>query len=189
MKLKTQKRLAAQVLKCSPKRVRFDEDRLEDIKEAITKADIRALIIDKAISRKNKKGISRIRAKKRAAQRRKGKQKGQGSRKGKKTARAPKKNEWMNRIRLQRLFLKELKENELINNNTFRLLYNKAKGGFFRSKRHIKIYLEEHDLVNKKASKKTKGKETKKLDKKKSNSKKNKKTKKKKVKEEDGKKK
>ncbi len=191
MKLKTQKRLASQILKCSPKRVKFDEDRLEDIKEAITKADIRALIIDKAISRKNKKGISRVRAKKRATQKRKGKQRGQGSRKGKKTARSPKKNEWMNRIRLQRLFLKELKEKELINKNTFRLLYNKAKGGFFRSKRHIKIYLEEHNLINEKKEKeslkekkKIRKKKTKKQGKKSTKKpKKEKKTEKRKVKE------
>jgi len=186
MKLKTQKRLASQILKCSPKRVKFDEDRLEDIKEAITKADIRSLIIDKAISKKNKKGISRVRAKKRATQKRKGKQRGQGSRKGKKTARAPKKNEWMNRIRLQRLFLKELKEKGLINKNTFRLLYNKAKGGFFRSKRHIKIYLEEHDLINEKKEKESlkEKKKTKKQGKKSAKKpKKEKKPKKRKVKE------
>ena len=150
MKLETQKRLAAQILKCSEKRIKFDEERLEDIKEAITKVDIRALIIDKAISRKKKKGISRARAKKRQLQRKKGKQKGHGSRKGKKSARLPKKKDWMNRVRLQRNFLKELKDKKLIDKETFRDLYKKSKGGFFRSRRHIKIYIEEHNLIKKK---------------------------------------
>lgn len=159
MKLNTQKRIAAQILKCSKNRVKFDEERAEDIKEAITKADIRALIIDKAISRKKKKGISRVRARKRQLQRKKGKQKGHGSRKGKKTARLPKKKDWMNRVRLQRTFLKDLKDKKLIDNKTFRDLYKKSKGGFFRSKRHIKIYLEEHDLIKKKETKKVKKEE------------------------------
>ena len=40
MQLKIQKRLAAQILKTSGKKIRRDSDRLEGIKEAITKADI-----------------------------------------------------------------------------------------------------------------------------------------------------
>ena len=49
MKLDNQKRLAAQILKCSKKRVKFDPDRSSDIKESITKADIRNLIKEEAI--------------------------------------------------------------------------------------------------------------------------------------------
>ena len=49
MKVNNQKRLAAQLLKCSEKRIRFDPDKLSDIKEAITKIDIRGLINDKVI--------------------------------------------------------------------------------------------------------------------------------------------
>jgi len=154
MNLKTQKRLAAQIMKGSKKRVKFDEDRLEDIKESITKADIRSLIIDKAISMKKKKGISRARARRRHLQRLRGKQRGYGSRKGKKTARLPKKITWMNKIRTQRGLLKDLKTNEKIDNKTFRDLYRKAKGGFFRSKRHLKIYIDEHKLIQDKNDKK-----------------------------------
>ena len=36
MRLKLQKRIASRVLKCSEKRVRFDSEKLADIKEAIT---------------------------------------------------------------------------------------------------------------------------------------------------------
>ena len=52
MKLTAQKRLAGQILKRSPKKIKLDPARLEDIKESITKADIRSLIIDKAIEGK-----------------------------------------------------------------------------------------------------------------------------------------
>jgi ribosomal protein L19E len=36
-----------------------------------------------------------------------------------------------------------LKEKKIIDDKLYRELYLKSKGGFFRSKRHIKIYLEE----------------------------------------------
>jgi len=144
MELKIQKRLAAGVLNCSEKRVWFDSNRLEEIKEAITKVDIRGLIDDNAIKRKAVKGVSRVRARKRILQRRKGRQKGFGSRKGKRTARLPKKEAWMDRIRAQRKLLKELRINKQINKKTYRDIYLKCKGGFFRSRRHIMLYLEEH---------------------------------------------
>ncbi len=149
MILKNQKRLGGDIMKCSKKRIVFDPDRLEDIKEAITKADIKTLIIDKAISKKPVKGNSRARARKRAAQRKKGKRRGLGTRKGKKTARLPKKKAWMNKIRAQRKLLKELKSKDKIEIKTYRDLYSKAKGGFFRSLRHIKLYIKEHDLMKK----------------------------------------
>ena len=74
MKLRIQKRLAAQILKCSEKRILFDSSRLDEIKEAITKADIRGLIAIKAITKKPVKGISKVRVRKRKRQRSKGRQ-------------------------------------------------------------------------------------------------------------------
>lgn len=136
-------------MKGSKKRVRFDQTRLQDIKEAITKYDIKALIADGAIIEIKKRGISRGQARERQKQKNKGRQKGQGSRKGKKTARSPGKLDWMTRIRLQREFLRELKEKSMITNGIFRDLYLKAKGGFFRSKRHLKLYITENKLVKK----------------------------------------
>lgn len=151
MKLKLQKRLAASIMVCSSKKIRFDPARLEDIKESITKADVRALIIDKAISSVKDKGISRGRARKKAIQKRKGLQKGLGSRKGKKLARLPKRDVWVNKSRAQKALLKRLRDNGIITKQTFRDLYMKVRGGFFRSIRHIKLYIEEHDLITKKA--------------------------------------
>ncbi|MBD3354648.1 50S ribosomal protein L19e [Candidatus Woesearchaeota archaeon] len=149
MKFNLQKRLAADILKCSESRIIFNQDRLEDIKEAITKLDIKSLINDKAIKEKPKKGNSRFRARKIKIQKRKGKRKGPGSKKGKKTSRLSKKKSWMNKIRKQRAFLKNLRDKEIITKENYHTLYQKAKGGFFRSKRHIKLYLEEHKLAKK----------------------------------------
>ncbi len=147
MKLKVQKRLAAQILKCSEKRIVFDPDSLDEIKESITKADIRGLIGVKAIIKKAAEGVSKGRARKRKEQRRKGRQRGVGSRKGKKTARLPKKKAWANRVRIQRSFIKNLRDKKVISKSDYQNIYMKIKGGFFRSKRHIKLHLGERGLI------------------------------------------
>lgn len=150
MKLSLQKRLAASVTGCSEKRIKFDTERLDEIKEAITKTDIKGLIKDRAIIIKQKRGSSRFRAVKKKKQKSKGRQKGFGSRKGKKKARLQSKKDWTNKVRLQRNFLSMLRNKGTITKPTYRELYLKVKGGFFRSKRHIKLYIDEHDLAIKK---------------------------------------
>ncbi len=150
MMLKTQKRIAADVLKCSPKKLVFDTERLSEIKEAITKQDIKALISDGAIKRVRSNEQSRSRARIRASQRAKGRQRGHGSRKGSAAARLPGKLKWIGKIRLQRDFLRQMRESQAITRQTYRDLYMKSKGGFFRSRRHIELYIREHGLGQKK---------------------------------------
>ena len=147
MKLSVQKRLAASLFKCTEKRVWFDEDRLADIKEAITKQDIKGLVIEGAIRIKPAKSQSKGRSRKIKIQKAKGLQKGRGSRKGGLRARTPKKAAWMAKIRVQREFLKTLRDKEHVTRAQYQNLYLKSKGGFFRSKRHIKLYLEEHNIL------------------------------------------
>ncbi len=149
MRLTVQKRLAASLFKCSQKRVWFDEDSLADIKEAITKQDIKALIIQGAIRLKPENAPSKGRVRHQKSQKSKGLRKGRGSRKGVSTARLPKKDAWMSKIRPQRDLLKKLREKELITKTNYRKLYLKAKGGFFRSTRHIKLYCEENEIFKK----------------------------------------
>ena len=149
MKLTTQKRLAASLLKCSEKRVVFDQEALESIAESITKEDIRQLISEGVIKKTPVKGISRARANKRLEQRRKGRQRGAGTRKGTRNARLPHKEAWMNKIRAQRKHLAELREQEVVSGSDYRDLYRKAKGGFFRSKRHINLFIDEHNMRRK----------------------------------------
>ncbi len=149
MKLNIQKRIAARVLGISPKRVKLDPTRAEDLKEAITKTDLRGLVGDGAILKKQKTGVSRARANKILRQKAKGQRKGHGSRKGKQNTHLPKKGAWMAKIRAQRKLLKELKAKEIIDGKTYTDLYRKAKGGFFRSRKHVKLYIEEHRLIKK----------------------------------------
>src|SRR3989344_5520311 len=147
MQFTVQRRLAASVFGCSPDKIWFDASQLEKIKEAITRADIRSLINNGTIRRKVDHSNSRGRARARHAQKRKGRQRGVGSRKGKKTARLGRKDAWIDRVRLQREFLQSLRAGGYFDNKIFRDMYQKIKGGFFRSRRHLKLYLEENKLV------------------------------------------
>ena len=147
MNIKNQRRLAGQVMGCSPYRVTFDQTRLSDIKEAITKADVRALVREGVIAEIPVTGISQGRQRLRRVKKRRGQGKGHGKRKGSWGARLSRKKRWINTIRSQRGLISNLKEKGLIENKVYRDLYLKAKGGFFRNKRHIKLYIEENKLM------------------------------------------
>jgi len=147
--MKLQKKLAAEVLGISKKRVKVDAAKKESIKEAITKFDIRKLIRDHAITILPKRGGSRVRTRKRNIQKKKGRRRGSGVRKGKAGARLRAKTAWILKIRAQRKLLAELKKKNLLKSADYWLLYRKAKGGFFRSVNHIKLYIKEHNLLQK----------------------------------------
>ena len=147
MSLKNQRRIAARILKCSPYRVKFNEERLADIKEAITKLDVRGLIKEGAILELQIKSQSRGRIRLLARKKKRGQRKGHGSRKGTKTARLGRKENWINHVRKQRRLLAKLRSQKKIDGKTYRMLYLKSKGGFFRNVRHIKLYVEENKLM------------------------------------------
>ena len=142
-----QKRLAADIFKCSPQRVRFDQNYMKEISEAITRADVRSLISQGVITRLPVGGISNGRAKQSMKQRAKGRMRGAGTRKG--TAAARSSVGWVQRVRVQRELLRRLRERKSISDENFKQLYAKVKGGFFRSVRHIKLYCEEQNIFMK----------------------------------------
>ncbi|HLC56559.1 MAG TPA: 50S ribosomal protein L19e [Candidatus Nanoarchaeia archaeon] len=153
MILKSQKRIAAQVLKVGINKVWLDPERIDDIKEAITKADIRSLIKSGVIKAHKLKTNSRARFRKRLEQKRKGRSHGLGSRKGTKNARLSSKREWINKIRVQRELIKTLSDKGLISHESYYKLRSKSKGGFFRNKRHLQLYLTENNLIIKNGNK------------------------------------
>lgn len=144
-----QKRLAAQLLKCSYQRVVFDTSKLAEIKDAITKFDIRGLINKGIISKRPVQGISKFHARKIKVQKRHERRKGSGSRKGRFAARADEKFVWMNSVRAQRSFLKRLKSKKLISLGDCKMLYAKSKGGYFRSVQHLKLFINDQGLIKK----------------------------------------
>ena len=133
--------MAASILKCGKGRVWMDNDRLEEIAKAVTKIDIRVLIKGEAIKSKQKKGISSGRKKFIAKQKAKGRRRGHGSRKGATYARLYKKERWMRTIRPIRKYLTTLRQEKKIDNSTYRKYYDRAKGGEFKSKNHLKSHL------------------------------------------------
>ncbi len=148
--MKSKKKLAAKVLKTSPKRIRFADDAHEEISKAITRSDIRGLIAVKKVTKSGRNSQSRSGARAIKVQKRKGRQKGKGSKKGSKHSILSRKRSWILRVRTQRVFLRMLKESGLLSATNYRSLYRKSKGGFFRNKRHIKLYATEHNLIEKK---------------------------------------
>jgi len=147
MNLKNQRRMAAEILKCGQNRVWMDPNRLEDVEDSITRADIRTLIASGTIASAQKKGISRGRAKHVASQKAKGRRKGQGSRKGTINARKPNKDRWIQTIRPIRKRLRELREEDKLPEGVYRDYYLKAKGGMFRSVSHLESHLKTEGLL------------------------------------------
>ncbi len=140
--LASQKRIVAAILKCGVNRVWFDPERLSDIENAISREDLRGLVVDGAIKARQKKGVSRGRARDKMAKRSYGHCRGPGRRKGAAGARHPGKRSWIQKIRAIRKALVALREAATINPHTYRVLYRKAAGGQFRSVAHMKAQLE-----------------------------------------------
>jgi|SRR3989338_7798148 len=145
--MNNKKKLAGKILNVSPRKVVFAADALDDIQKAITRSDMRGLIAVGKISRAKVNQHSRGGARKIAAQKGKGRQKGRGSRKGSKHSIVTRKEKWIDRVRAQRELLKELRDKNLLSTSNYRMLYTKSKGGYFRNRRHIKLYLKEHHLI------------------------------------------
>jgi len=138
----SQKRIAAAILKCGINRVWFDPERISDIENAISREDLRGLVTEGVIKARQKKGVSRGRARARIAQRSYGHRKGPGKRKGAAGARNPSKTAWVQKIRAIRKVLVELREAGTIDPHFYRILYRKAAGGQFRSVAHMKAQME-----------------------------------------------
>jgi len=145
--LKSQRRLAAQLLGVGESRVWIDPERFEEVSSAITRREIEHLIKDGAIKAKPEKGVSRGRARIRHEKRKRGRRRGPGSREGAAGARLPKKRRWINTIRALRDTLKRLRDSKSITPSTYRRLYIMAKGGVFRSRSQLLQYVKASGLL------------------------------------------
>ncbi|MCW1294243.1 MAG: 50S ribosomal protein L19e [Candidatus Parvarchaeota archaeon] len=139
-KLKTQRRIASNVLGVGESRVWLDPSKFKDIKEAITRADIEGLISKGVIKKKELKGQSRARARVLHEKKRRGHRKGIGSRRGEKSARMA--FEWIDKVRALRNELFKQRKQGKIDQKEFRQLYRKIKGNSFHSVNHMRNYIE-----------------------------------------------
>jgi large subunit ribosomal protein L19e len=146
MKLTTQKRLAAQVMKVGISRVWIDPEFEDEVSLAITRNDIRRLVDEGAIQKKRVKGVSRGRARYNLRQKRKGQRSGPGRKKGKSTSKLSGKERWMMKIRPLRKELAKLRNEGKISPRVYRELYLKAKGNAFRNTAHLRTYISERKL-------------------------------------------
>ncbi len=143
MELTQVKRMAAAVLGKGINRIKIVKP--TQAAQAMTKDDVRALIKSGSIIVRRMKGMSRVRARKTAAQKKKSRQRGRGSRKGSYGARVKRKETWMIKVRSLRRQLNELKPK--LQPKSYQTLYSMIKGGYFRSKGHLKLYVKEHKLL------------------------------------------
>lgn len=127
MKLENKKILAAKALKVGVGRVVFNKERLNEIKEAITKQDMLDLKKDGAISVSEIKGRKKI--VKRKTRRR------AGSIKMKVNTR---KQDYVKLTRKLRAYILELKKHGTITDEKYRELRKEIRTKAFRSKAHLK---------------------------------------------------
>jgi large subunit ribosomal protein L19e len=148
MNLTTQRRIAADILKCGYYRVWIDPEFIEDVQMAISREDIKELINEGKIKKRPEKGISRFNAKINHERKKRGLARGIGKRKGTKHSIVPSKTEWINRIRIIRVKLKELRNKGEINPHNYRILYLRAKGGMFQNVKNLLRYIDENKMRN-----------------------------------------
>jgi large subunit ribosomal protein L19e len=146
MSLKSQRRLAAEIMKVGETRVWIDPERIDYVEAAITREEIRKLIHEKVVKRLPATGVSRSRARLLAQKRKKGLRRGPGGKSGPARSKVSKKEVWMNRIRPIRRRLRDLKETRAITESTYRKLYDMSESGVFESKADLERYINAKDL-------------------------------------------
>jgi large subunit ribosomal protein L19e len=147
--LKSQRRLAAQVLKIGQNRVWINPEKTDDVETAMTRDEVRRLIHEGTIKASPEKGISRGRARILHEKKKKGRRSGPGSRTGSSHARVSKKQAWMSKIRPLRRKLRTLKTKKIIAENAYQKLYRMAGSGKFESVADLERYLKAHELWRK----------------------------------------
>lgn len=130
MNLTKKKELAAKTLKVGKNRIIFNQGSLAEIKEAITKQDIKTLFEEGIIRIKPVKGRRKIV--------RRTRRRGPGKIKKKINNR---KQLYVKLVRKLRKYIRELKINNEITQELYKELRKKAKMKMFRSKAHLKEYL------------------------------------------------
>ncbi len=149
MSLKSQRRLAAQLMKVGTNRVWIDPNRIEDVEVAITRSEIRRLIHEGIIQQLQAKGVSRARARVLHEKKKKGLRRGSGTREGSSRAKITKKDAWMLKIRALRRRLREWKANRTVAEENYRRLYRVANSGAFGSIADMERYAKTHGMWRK----------------------------------------
>jgi large subunit ribosomal protein L19e len=149
LSLRSQRRIAAQILKVGSNRVWINPERLEDVEVAITREEIRKLVHEGAIQAPPKKGVSRVRARILHEKKKDRLRRGPGTRQGSRGATVTRKEVWMQRIRALRKTLRKWKANRVLTEGAYRQLYVSAGSGVFSSIAEMERYAKAHGLWRK----------------------------------------
>ncbi len=131
MNLRKKKELAARILKVGKERIIFSQQRLNEIKEAITKQDIRDLKRDGAIT------VREISGRRKNVNKRKSRGPGKVKKRVNK-----RKRDYIVLTRKLRAHIKDLRNRGKIQQDKTDNLRKKIRNKFFRSKSHLKEHLE-----------------------------------------------
>jgi len=140
--LRAKKRLVSRIVGVGVHRIKFDNDHLDDITDAITRVNIRSLISANTIRIKRIVGTSHGRATLKRKQKRK-RGATQGSKKGRKGARVGKKRVHITKVRGLRYRLKVSKDRKEITNKEFWELYKMVGGDTIRNVAHLRSLIDE----------------------------------------------
>jgi large subunit ribosomal protein L19e len=132
MKLDLKKNLASKSLNVGKKRIIFDNERIPEIKEAITKQDIKDLKESGAIRIREVSGRRKV--VKRKTRKRAGKIKLKVNKR---------KQDYVKLTRKLRAYIKELKNQGKIDLDKYKELRKKIRNSYFKSKRNLKESIEQ----------------------------------------------
>jgi large subunit ribosomal protein L19e len=129
MSAESQRRLASEILGVGKNKILFDKNKIEDIKKAITRLDIKELI---------KEGAIKVRIKKKIKVKREKRNKGVGHTRVKVKRR---KEKYVRKIRKLRKYIQEMADKKILANDEKKHLRKMAKAGELKSLRHLQEYI------------------------------------------------
>jgi len=130
MKLGKKKALSVRALKVGGKRITFLNSRLDEIKEAITRQDIKDLQKDGAII------IKEVGGQKKKEKKRKKRGPGNIKKKVKK-----RKQEYVKITKKLRKYVSEMKQQKKLSNEEISDIRNKIRNRIFKNKKHLREYI------------------------------------------------
>lgn len=135
MSIASVRRLAADLFGIGENKIRISPDHLGEAEGALTREDVRGLIQKGIVTKAKPQG---------RASTNKDKARGMAHRRGN---RIPSKVAWMEKVRSQRRFLKDLLAGGVLKRADKWNVYMKIKSGMFKSKRAMLLYLKDNRLV------------------------------------------